>query len=98
MYTSYFFATWHLLSGFCTSSSPLFSSEPEVANSYSASFVTFCCQESMASSSLTGVTSEGRRSCPRHWLATEEALVGTGVRGAVVADGVAVVFQMKQGA
>ena len=52
----------------------------------------------MALSSLTGAASEGRRSCPRHWLATEEALVGTGVRGAVVADGVAVVFQMKQGA
>ena len=52
----------------------------------------------MASSSLRGAASEGRKSCPRQWSATEEAVAGTGVMGAEVADGVVVVSQMKQGA
>ena len=69
-----------------------------MADSYSASFLTFCCQELMVSPFLRGVASEGRKSCPRLWSATEEAVVGIGVRGVEVADGVAVASQMKQGA
>ena len=89
------FLTSHLLSGFCTWTFPPFSSEPEVADSCSAFFLTFCCQELTVLPFLREVASEGRKSFP-HRLAIGEAEAGTGVREVEVADGAAVVFQMTQ--
>ena len=68
-----------------------------MADFYSVSSLTFCCQELMASSSLRGGACEGRKSCPRQ-STTEEVLAGTDEKGVEVADVVVVVFQMTQGA
>ena len=66
-----------------------------MADSYSASFSTFCCQELMASPFLRGAACEGRKSCP-HRLAIGEVVARTDEMGVEVADGVVAVFQMTQ--